>query len=46
MKNIKISEEHHLILKNYCMKNGIKIHKFVEKLINDNCKKKKDIYGE
>lgn len=46
MKNIKISEEHHLLLKNYCQKNGMKIHKFIEKLISDNCKKKKDIYGE
>ncbi len=28
------------------MKNGLKIHKFLEKLIEDNCQEKKDIYGE
>ena len=32
------------ILKNYCNKHGYKIHKFLEKLIKDNCEEKKDIY--
>lgn len=48
-KNIKISETHHEILKKYCQKNGLKIFKVLEKLIEDNCKPKppkKDIYGE
>lgn len=46
-KNIKISEKHHQLLKEYCEKLGLKIHKVVEKLVEENCKpKKKDIYGE
>lgn len=46
IKNLKISEESHNLLKTHCIKNGLKIHKFVEKLIHDNCIGKKDIYGE
>jgi hypothetical protein len=46
IKNLKISIESHEMLKKHCMKNGLKIHKFVEKLILDNCQEKKDIYGE
>jgi hypothetical protein len=46
IKNLKISEESHELLKTHCLKNGLKIHKFVEKLIFENCKVKKDIYGE
>lgn len=46
IKNIKISVESHTILKNYCEKNGYKIHSFLEKLIKKNCEEKKDIYGE
>jgi len=46
IKNIKISPDSHRILKDYCMKHGFKIHKFLEKLIKDNCEEKKDIYGE
>lgn len=46
IKNLKISVESHTLLKKHCDKNGIKIHKFVEKLIYENCKDKKDIYGE
>jgi hypothetical protein len=46
IKNLKISNESHTLLKKYCEENGLKIHKFVEKLIYDNCKIKKDIYGE
>lgn len=46
VKNLKISEEVHEILKNYCDKRGIKIYRFLEKLIIEKCKEKKDIYGE
>ena len=35
IKNLKISEDSHSILKKYCMKNGLKIHKFLEKLIEE-----------
>ena len=46
-KNIKISERHHDLLKQYCEKNGIKMYRIIEKLIDEYCKpKKKDIYGE
>ena len=46
IKNIKISPESHDILKKYCDKRGIKIYKFLENLIVENCKEKKVIYGE
>jgi len=46
IKNLKISEEVHSTLKKYCDKEGLKLNKFVEKLIEENCKTKKDIYGE
>ena len=46
IKNIKISPESHMTLKMYCEKHGLKIYKFLEKLIEDNCKEVKDIYGE
>jgi len=46
IKNLKISPEAHLILKKYCDKRGIKIYKFLENLIFEKCKEKKDIYGE
>lgn len=46
IKNLKISVESHEILKKYCDKKGIKIYKFVENLIIETCKEKKDIYGE
>lgn len=45
-KNIKISEQHHEILKNFCEENGYKIFKYLEKLIEENCKPDTDIYGE
>lgn len=45
-KNIKISKNHHEILKNFCDDNGFKIFKYIEKLIDDNCKPDIDIYGE
>lgn len=46
-KNVKISNYHHELLKNYSDKNGLKIYKILEKWIEDYCKpKKKDIYGE
>lgn len=54
MKNIKISETHHNVLKNYCDNRGLKIHRILEKWIEENCKmkttnnseKKKDLYDE
>jgi hypothetical protein len=46
IKNLKISPEAHDILKKYCDKRGIKIYKFLENLIYEKCKEKKDIYGE
>jgi hypothetical protein len=46
IKNIKISEETHKMLKIYCEDNGLKIYKFLESLIKKTCEKKKDIYGE
>lgn len=46
-KNVKINERHHKVLKDHCDKNGLKIHKVLEKWIEENIKnKKKDIYGE
>ena len=45
-KNVKISEKHHEMLKNFCDKNGLKIYKVLEKHIEELSKpKKKDIYG-
>jgi hypothetical protein len=46
IKNLKISEESHAILKKYCVKKGLKIHKYLENLILQNCVDKKDVYGE
>jgi hypothetical protein len=46
IKNLKISVESHDMLKKYCDKNGIKMYRFLEKLIVEKCKDKKDIYGE
>lgn len=46
IKNLKISLEVHNLLKTYCDKNGIKMYRFLEKLIIDKCKEKKDIYGD
>jgi hypothetical protein len=46
IKNIKISKETHEILKKYCDIQGLKIHKFIENLITEKCKIKKDIYGD
>ena len=55
LKNIKVSENHHQMLKEYCDKNGLKIYKVVQKWIDDLCKqnksietpkKTKDIYGD
>ncbi len=34
------------MLKSYCKKHGLKMFAFVEKLIQEKCKGKKDIYGE
>jgi hypothetical protein len=46
IKNLKISVEVHTTLKKYCDKHGIKMYKFLEKLILEKCKEKRDIYGE
>jgi hypothetical protein len=46
IKNIKISEVSHKLLKSYCDKKGIKIYKFLENLIIEKCSEKKDLYGE
>jgi len=45
-KNLKITENTHKILKEYCQENGLKMFAFVEKLIKESCKKPTDIYGE
>ena len=46
IKNIKISDDAHSVLKTYCEKNGLKLYKFLENLIIKTCSKPKDIYGE
>jgi hypothetical protein len=46
IKNIKIDASVHDILKKYCEKKGFKIYKFLESLILEKCKDKKDLYGE
>lgn len=46
IKNLKISKDVHDVLKKYCDKRGIKIYRFLEKLIMEKCKETKDIYGE
>lgn len=46
IKNLKISLEVHNVLKTYCDKNGIKMYRFLERLILEKCKDKKDIYGD
>jgi len=46
IKNIKISPKSHELLKKHCEKNGLKIYKFLEKLIEENCQEVTDIYGE
>jgi hypothetical protein len=45
-KNLKITPDTHKLLKEYCEENGLKMFAFVEKLIKDQCKKPKNIYGE
>ena len=46
IKNLKISKDVHDVLKKYCDKRGIKMYRFLEKLILEKCKDSKDIYGE
>lgn len=46
IKNLKIDKDVHDVLKKYCDKRGIKMYKFLEGLIMDKCKEKRDIYGE
>jgi hypothetical protein len=45
-KNLKITDNTHILLKKYCEQNGLKMFSFVEKLIRDACTPKKDLYGE
>ena len=46
-KNVKISLRHHNMLKEYCEKNGLKVYKVIEKMIDETCKpKKRDLYGD
>jgi hypothetical protein len=46
IKNLKINPDVHQVLKTYCLKHGLKIHRFLEKIIIEKCREKKDIYGE
>ena len=46
IKNLKISVDVHSLLKTYCSEHGLKMFAFVEKIIKEKCKIKKDIYGE
>lgn len=49
IKNLKISEESHFQLKEFCQENGLKIYAFIEKLIRENCqavKVEKNIYDD
>jgi len=52
IKNIKISEESHSYLKKFCEQHGLKMFKYIERLIFDNCKitekfkNDNDIYGD
>lgn len=46
IKNLKISEYHHSLLKQHCNKEGLKMFNYVERLIEENCKPKRDLYGE
>lgn len=46
IKNLKIDKDVHDILKKYCDKRGLKMYKFLEGLIIEKCKEKRDIYGE
>jgi hypothetical protein len=46
IKNLKIDKDVHDVLKKYCDKRGLKMYKFLENLILEKCKEKKDIYGE
>tara|TARA_R110000824_G_scaffold4236_4_gene20174 strand:- start:2424 stop:2654 length:231 start_codon:yes stop_codon:yes gene_type:complete len=46
IKNLKIDVETHALLKAYCKEHGLKMFAFVERLIKEKCKIKKDIYGE
>lgn len=47
LKNIKISDKHHQLLKEYCEEHGFKLYKVVEKWIDEKCKpRKRDIYGD
>lgn len=46
IKNLKIDVKVHALLKRFCDEKGIKMYKFLENLIVENCKSTRDIYGE
>ena len=52
MKNVKISQNHHDLLKTYCDNKGLKIYRVLEKFIEDLTKpkeeklRKRDLYGD
>jgi hypothetical protein len=46
IKNLKIDKDIHSVLKKFCDKRGLKMYKFLENLILEKCKEKKDVYGE
>jgi hypothetical protein len=45
-KNLKITTNTHQLLKKYCEDNGLKMFAYVETLIKEKCKIKKDFYDE
>ena len=46
VKNLKISEEHHKMLKEHCKKHGLKMFAYIERLIVENCSEETDLYDE
>ena len=42
IKNLKIDKDVHDVLKKYCDKRGLKMYKFLESLILEKCKEKKE----
>jgi hypothetical protein len=46
VKNLKISEKHHTLLKDHCKKNGLKMFAYIERLIEENCTEETDLYDE
>jgi|TARA_R110002020_G_scaffold118029_8_gene269852 hypothetical protein len=46
IKNLKIRKEFHKLLKDYCKEKGLVMSRFLEKLIEEKCTKKPDIYAD